>query len=232
MLVRFRVLVVGLAVCFIAAACSAEDKPTTFRGWGTLTDPDNDCTVKEEAGKLTMTVPGGTHDLNQALGGMKAPRILQPVEGDFRVQVKVSGEFAPGDKAADARAVPFNGAGLLIWQDEKNYLRLERNIWWVAQAEKTARYPPLIEYYKDGQYQETNPMGTFDEFFKGRSTWLKLDRRGDKVTASYSHDGKDWTAAKEITVELPKKIQLGVAAVNTSTKPFKVEFEEFKLTAR
>jgi len=75
-------------------------------------------------------------------------------------------------------------------------------------------------------------MGTLDEFFQGRSTWLRLERRGQKVTASYSHDGKDWTAAKEITVELPKKIQIGVSAVNTSTKPFKAEFEDLKLTVK
>jgi regulation of enolase protein 1 (concanavalin A-like superfamily) len=232
MFVRSGLLVLGLTACFVASADQPTEKPANFRGWGTLTDPDKDCTVKEDAGKLTISVPGGTHDLNQAIGGMKAPRILQDVAGDFTAQVKISGDFAPGDKAGDPRTLPFNSAGLLIWQDEKNYLRLERNIWWVAQAEKTACYPPLIEYYKEGQYQDTNPMGTLDEFFQGRSTWLRLERRGQKVTASYSHDGKDWTVAKEITVELPKKIQIGVAAVNTSAKPFKAEFEDLKLTMK
>src|SRR6267142_1720943 len=108
MIVRFRLPIVCFAVCLIAAAGNTEDKPASFRGWGMLTDPDNDCTVKGEDGKLTITIPGGTHDLNPALGGMRAPRILQDVEGDFSVQVKISGEFAPGDKAADPRTVPFN----------------------------------------------------------------------------------------------------------------------------
>jgi hypothetical protein len=33
--------------------------------------------------------------------------------------------------------------------------------------------------------------GTLNEFFKGRSTRFRLERKGDKVTASYSHDGKE-----------------------------------------
>ena len=47
----------------------------------------------------------------------------------------------------------------------------------------------------------TRCRSTTKEFFKGESTYLRLERKGDKVTASYSHDGKEWTEAKEITVE-------------------------------
>src|SRR5262249_60356011 len=89
--------------------------------------------------------------------------------------------------------------------------------------------PPLPEQYRDGELQETTPRGTLDEFFKGKSTWLKLERRKDKVTASYSHDGKEWTEAKQITVELPNKLHIGVAAVNTSAQAFSVEFEGIKI---
>jgi hypothetical protein len=147
------------------------------------------------------------------------------VEGDFTAQVKVTGEFKPGEKAAAENTRPFNSAGLLLWQDEKNYIRLERNRWWVAEAGQYACYPPLIEQYKDGEYQGTNPQATPDEFFKGNSTWLRIERQGKKVTASLSHDGKEWTEAKEITVELPKKVQIGVAVVNTAANVLTVEFE-------
>jgi regulation of enolase protein 1 (concanavalin A-like superfamily) len=215
-----------VAVCVIATA--AEDKKAqTIKGWGTVTDPSGDCTVKEEKGKVKIEVPGGTHDLN-ALVGMNAPRVLKEIEGDFTAEVKVTGDFQPGEKSAKAPS-PFNGAGLLVWQDDKNYLRLERNTWWVADAGKYACYPPLVEYYEDGQYQETNPQGTLEEFFKGKSTWLKLERRGTKVIASYSHDGKEWEVAREIYTKFPKSVQIGVAAVNTSVMPFKVEFDQFKV---
>jgi hypothetical protein len=228
---RRRLLILAVVACLIIlVGYLTAHKTKTIHGWGTLIDSDNDCTIKEEAGKLAITVPSGTHDLNMKVGGMKAPRVLREVDGDFIAQVKVSGEFDPGDQAADSDTTSFNGAGLLLWQDEKNYLRLERNAWWSRQDKATACYSPLIEYYLDGEYQGTRPKVDSAEFFKASSTWLKLERRGDKVTASYSHDGQEWTMAKEIMVEIPQRIQVGVAAVNTSKKPFAVEFEEFRVT--
>jgi regulation of enolase protein 1 (concanavalin A-like superfamily) len=228
-----RVLLAVLAAGLLAAGAAADDKkPQTIPDWGTVTDPEGDCTIKADGQKLRITIPEGTHDLNQKIGGMKAPRVLQEVAGDFTVQVKVTGDFNPGDKAAAENASPFVSGGLLVWQDEKNYLRVERNAWWIAAAGKTGCFPPLVEYYRDGEYQETNPDGTLDDFFKGRSTWLRIERRGEKATVSYSHDGKEWTVVKEITTGFPDKVQVGVAAINTAAKPLTVEFEEFKLTKK
>jgi regulation of enolase protein 1 (concanavalin A-like superfamily) len=221
-------LALGLIV---GGASSREDKAQTIKGWGTVIDPKSDCSIKEEKGKLTVKVPGGSRDLNP-LFGMGAPRVLQSVQGDFVVQVKVSGDFQPGEKAADPRTTPFNGAGLLIWQDDKNFLRLERNRFYVADAGRYACYPPLLEYFKDGEYQGTDPNGTLDEFFKGRSTWLRLARKGSKVVASYSHDGKEWTEVKEIPVDFADKMSVGIAAINNSTEPFKVDFEGFKVSTK
>src|SRR5437773_544626 len=111
-----------IAACLLAGCLAAEDrKPQTIEGWGAVTDPAGDCTVKHDKQKLTVKVLGGTHDLNQDIGGMKAPRVLQAVEGDFTAQVKVTGEFEPGEKSAARNTRPFNSAGLLLWHDEKNY---------------------------------------------------------------------------------------------------------------
>lgn len=224
------ILAVGLIV---GGASSREDKAQTIKGWGTVTDPKGDCSIKEEKGKLTVKVPGGSRDLNALVGGMEAPRVLQAVQGDFVVQVKVSGDFQPGEKAADPRRTrPFNGAGLMIWQDDKNYLRLERNRYYVAEVGRYGCYPPLLEYFKDGEHQGTDPDPTLDKFFKGRSTWFRLARKGKKMTASYSHDGKEWTVLKVFTVDFADKVSVGVAAINTSTERFKVEFEEFKVSTK
>ena len=228
---RRRLLLLAVVVCLILiVGYLTAPRPKSVHGWGTLVDHDNDCNVKEKGGTLTLTIPGGTHDLNMNLGGMNAPRVLREVEGDFTVQVKVSGEFDPGDEAAKPNTAPFNSAGLLLWQDEKNYLRLERNGWWSIDDKATACYAPLIEYYIDGQNRGGKPKVESEDFFQSPSTWLKLERRRDKATAFYSHDGQEWTEAKEIVVEFPPKIQVGVAAVNTSKQPFTVEFEEFQVT--
>jgi regulation of enolase protein 1 (concanavalin A-like superfamily) len=227
---RRRLLLLAVVVCLIIiVGYLTAQRPKSVRGWGMLIDLDNDCTVKEEGSKLTITIPGGTHDLNMTLGGMNAPRVLREVDGDFTVQAKVSGEFDPGDEAAKHDIAPFNSAGLLLWQDEKNYLRLERNGWWSIEDKTIACYAPLIEYYIDGQHRKIRQKVESADFFKSPSTWLKLERQDGKVTAFYSHDGQEWMTAKEIVVEFPPKIKVGVAAVNTSKKPFTVEFEEFQL---
>jgi hypothetical protein len=218
----------------LASAVTAEEKkPQIIGGWGTLTDRTGDCVIKKQDGKLSVTVPGGRYSLNASVGGMKAPRILKEVEGDFTIEVKVEGDFKPGEIPAGVDVRPFHGAGLLVWQDAGNYVRLERNVYWVREQGVYVCYPPLLEYFEEGEYQDTNPApALYDRFFTERSTWLKLARWQDKLTASYSHDGKEWIVVKTIPVELSKKLRVGVVAVNTAAKPFAVEFENLKVSTK
>jgi regulation of enolase protein 1 (concanavalin A-like superfamily) len=226
-----RVFLVCMALCFFVSAGSAEDKKSkVIEHWGKVTDPDGDCTIKSDNKKLTITVPDSTHDLN-ASTGMNSPRVLQEVEGDFTAQVRVSGDFVPGQKSTNNVSTPFKGAGLLVWQDDKNYLRLERNRFWIDQN-KSACFPPLLEYFEDGQYQDTDPEVTSEPFFKEAWTYLRLERRGKNIKAFYSDNGKDWTEVKEITTKFSSKISVGVAAINTSDKSFTAEFEEFKISTK
>jgi hypothetical protein len=225
-----RLWLLALAATVLTAAASADDKkPQVIEGFGTVTDPDGDSTVKAEKGKLIVIVPKTQHDLRPPQS-MNAPRILQEVEGDFSVTVKVTtGELNPGEKSTRRGGHPFIGAGLLLWQDEKNFLRLERNAWRGNQS-KCYCHPPLIQHCQDGKYQNHSPGTSDASFFQGDSTYLMLDRRGDNIVAAYSHDGEEWSVASEMTIKFDKKVRLGVAASNTGNKPFQVEFEQFKLT--
>ena len=90
---------------------------------------------------------------------------------------------------------------------------------------------PLFEYWKDDR--NMNPHnGTFEPFFKGRSTYLRLTRHRNVFTIAVSHDGTVWLAEDSVTTDLPKTIKVGVSAINTSKKPFTVEFAEFKVTTK
>ena len=87
-----------------------------------LGDGSHDLT--EEPGYLSTGVPTSTtwhegHDLFW-LANFNAPRLLQPVRGDFQIETKV--RVDPQDD--------YQAAGLLVWQDTWHYVRLERNAWW------------------------------------------------------------------------------------------------------
>ena len=207
-----------------------EKKPRLIQGWGEVIDPDGDCTIQSEKGKITITVPGTNHNLHPLIGE-NAPRIVQEIGGDFTLEVKVSGDFKPTDRSTLEIGRSFNGAGLLLWQDEKNFLSLERNSYRIPEQNLSMCYPPLLSLFSDGRYMDTDPPPQLDTFFKGRSTYLRLERQGAKVRASLSDDGKEWSFVKELSVDFPQKLQIGVAAVSTSAEPFKVEFEELKIAS-
>lgn len=205
----------------------------TYPLWGTLRDPLNDTRVEFEGGKLTMTVPPGLHDINPTLGGMKAPRLLQEVAGDFTLEVTVTGEFAPGPKAAAEGLPSFHGAGLSLWVDDKTYLRLERNAWWNPGQGAYVCYTPLYEIFNAGRPEPTNPGVGTPAFFGGDTTRFRLERSGQYLTTAHSADrGATWRAVPRVAATLPNKLFVGVGAVSTSAEPFVVVFEDFKLTRK
>jgi hypothetical protein len=122
---RWSVVLVALAV--LAPSTRAEDKKAqSVKDWGEVMDPDGDCIVAEKDGKLTITVPGKYHDLWVDKGKVNAPRDLQEVEGDFSVQVLVTGIVHPEKDTLIPKIVstaPFQAGGLLIWKDDQTMVR-------------------------------------------------------------------------------------------------------------
>ncbi len=213
-------------------AQAGDNSGHTIPGWGQVIEPDGDCIVTAGDGTLTVAVPGTTHDLSSYRSIYKkrnAPRVLREVDGDFTVQVKVSGSFEPGKAGTLPGAYPFNGAGLLLWANDENYLRLERNVWITSHGERSS-YLPLFEYWKDDK-DLTQGTPSTKPFFKGRSAYLRLTRQGNQDRAAVSNNGVDWVATHPVTVQFPRTIKVGVAAINTSKQPFKVEFAELKLVS-
>jgi len=219
------------AAAFLAPLNAAEDPKQTFAGWMSVIDPDKDCEFHLTGDKLNITVPAKNHNLHP-VRGLNAPRVLKKVSGDFTVQVKVTSDFAPGKLSTkpQGQGQPFVGAGILIWQSEENYLRIERNAFWAN--ESLYCFPPGIEYWHNRKYSGFNENPTDATYFVGRSTRLKARRRGPNVTVSISHDGKEWHEVKTFQVEMADEVSVGVAAVNSSDAPFSVDFEEFTIETK
>ena len=206
----------------------ADDKKALeARGWGKPVDPDGDCTMNEGNGTLTVTVPGSLHDLFPGQRDPRkrnnAPRVLQAVRGDFTATVKVTADWKPGAPLPGANTHPYNGAGLLVWDTDAQFVRFERNVW--VGKDGAWSYTTPLQYADSRQVNAARQ--TRDEFFKGRSTWMRVERTGDTFTFSISHDGDRWQEAAALTAKLPETVRVGVEAVNSSAKAFAVEFAEF-----
>ena len=210
----------GIAVGLLCALAPADPKADEMLpGWGKPIDPDGDCKIALDDGKLTFEVPGSWHALFIEGGKMNAPRVLRPADGEFIVQVKVTGRFRPGPVCLRDGGIPFNGSGLVLWQDEKNYLRLERAA--VLDADGLSPYI-LYELRKNGERVLSTGIGCQDQ-----DASLRLEVRERKIFASVSFDDETWQALEPIESPFEDRMQIGVSAGNSSNEPFKPQLEKF-----
>lgn len=68
--------------------------------------------------------------------------------------------------------------------------------------------------------------------FRGGTYCLRLKRKGSRITGAVSTDGKKWGVLKPIDTVWPPKLKVGLTAINSSTEPFTVKFEDFELKAK
>jgi regulation of enolase protein 1 (concanavalin A-like superfamily) len=220
-----------LAFLIIPVSRGDDKKPQEIKGWGTVVDPAGDCKVTERDGKVTITVPKTHHDLNPTpnYNNVLAPRVLQEVEGDFTVQVKVDAFPRPKARTPSSKAgISFVAAGLVVWQDEKNFVRLLR----AANGDRGNLFGHL-EVYRDGKFVGDGYVMNIND----KATYLKLTRKGDAFAFAVSADGKEWAEVKGRgkgigEIALSKKLKVRVAATNATRKEFAPVFEGFSLTAK
>ncbi len=169
---RLRLL---LLAALVAGPAAAADPPREVKGWGRVTDPDGDCTVKLAKDTLSITVPGKPYDLHPS-ADLNVPRLLREVDGDFTATAAVGG-VAPGAKPTRDGGVAFASAGLLVWHDADDYVRLERNAWRADGPGKFLAFPPLLEQNAGGGYAVHSPPAVpAADFFRDKPTHLRLAR--------------------------------------------------------
>lgn len=190
-------------------------------GWGIFVDPDGDCKQTWNGGTLSISVPGKQHEL-QGNGKRNAPRLLVERTGDFAMSVRASGTLAPKPSAAASKFVPYHGAGILVWQSDQFFIRMER-------AKILTPDGQQITYLN---FEGQNPSGGVPikqaRLNPDESVGLRVERRGNKIVGSISRDGATWTPLGETVLPAAGPVKVGVAAVNSSDAPFAPEFSDFK----
>jgi regulation of enolase protein 1 (concanavalin A-like superfamily) len=172
---------------------------------------------------LRITVPGTPHVLSaeDPRLPMNAPRVVRRVRGDFTADVRVLGHLEPG-RSKTTYYDPFHGAGLIVWQDPSNYLRLERAVGFI----KGRPHPYLNYELREGGRLAVSHGITIQD----HSLFLKLRRQGQAFSAWYSRDGRRWVQLARVDATLDERVQVGVVAVNSSARTLSAELERFSVT--
>ena len=224
-------LLLGMVIvqCVICSAAEAQDK---IPGWGEFIDPARDCKVREEKGIVTITVPGSHHNLNPLPEyNLLGPRLLQPVAGDFDIEVKVLKFVRPEKGTSSTKTnVSYTAAGLLIWQDDKTFLRSMRS----AHGERNEVFIHVEAFRNGGISQGRYFIKKVEErVIADEPIHYRVERRGNNLTVFQSPDGKEWKMfSRHPITGLKKELQVGVGVVNSTNREFNAHFTEFKVTAK
>jgi regulation of enolase protein 1 (concanavalin A-like superfamily) len=172
-------------------------------GWDSAwawTDPNSDVTRQTgtHPGFLRLIVPDG-NDLDENTN-YDAPRLLVARDGDFTIETRI--EFDPQEH--------YQGAGLLIWQDEDTFLRFEfgyggmggaaKNVVFVAQEISALSY-----------------IGSVDLPDTQTSIELRLERVGYVFTASYKDADGNWQPVGYKYFTLSSTVSVGIVQINQFT---------------
>ena len=197
------------------------EKPVTVKfeaggfpdGWVWI-DPDERYAPtphETKDGSLKITVPS-TKDMYGE--NRTAPRLLKAVTGDFQIATKV--KFDPKES--------YQGAGLIVYSNDNNYLRLERAFGGVGGGESGIR----LDLRKDAEYK---PLTTPQDIpTDAKQVELKILRKGKQIFAFWRPDeNAEWKSAGEILSDYADSVQVGVIGCNTAS-PISAEFAYINLS--
>jgi regulation of enolase protein 1 (concanavalin A-like superfamily) len=187
------------------------ESSTLDQRWSWI-DPNDDCnySLTENPGFLRISVPVGGNDLYHYTN-RDAPRVLQSIDENFVVETKLI-----CDPQSDAQ-----GAGILVWQDTDNYLRLDRIKHMITRqvVDVSGEKEDTWYYFAESPYSST-------------TTYLRLERFGSIFTSEYSSDGSTWEFLTNVTFAFSKPISIGLFIINQyQDYPIYADFDYFRINA-
>lgn len=150
--------------------------------WKWINPGDNATYGVTTQGHLCISISAPANNDLYPLTNTNAPRLLQPISGNFTVETLV--EFSP--------SYPYQGAGILIWQDDGNYLRLERGY------NGSSGNGILFTKVEKGVLIDVSPFAY--HLTTATQVGLRVQMDGDHLTAWWRGPGQDWQNDGETTM--------------------------------
>jgi regulation of enolase protein 1 (concanavalin A-like superfamily) len=180
-------------------------------GWRWL-DPDNKYSptkYETKSGALHIDVPT---DKDLYGENRTAPQLLKAITGDFEIETRV--RFDPQEV--------YQGAGLLVFRNASNYIRLERGFGGAGGGLNGVRF----DKREDEIFE---PIATQEKFpTDAKTVELKMRRTGREFTAFWRVAGGEWKEVGKYLSSYPETVQVGLIACNTG-REIAVEFDYVKL---
>ncbi|MBO4204719.1 ThuA domain-containing protein [Micromonospora echinofusca] len=170
-----------------------------------------------DGGALRIDVPNG--DIYGTGNSGPTNFILQTAPaGDWTLETKVDGSLLNEQ---------YQQAGLLVYADDDNYLKFD----FIADNQVGQPVARRIEYRSEVAGAVQNPQPQVQDLTS--AVWhLRLARKGNVYTASYSADGTNWTTFESLTNTVvgatPKVGLFTLGASQTASKT--ASFDYFRLT--
>jgi serine/threonine protein kinase/regulation of enolase protein 1 (concanavalin A-like superfamily) len=188
------------------------DGSTLDSGW--LWNAGGNGTYELTGQRLMMTAP---HNTDLRSWNMAAPRILRPLSGDFTVSVTTI--FMP--------TRGYQGAGIVLWQDENNFIRLEHG--YGRANGVTYEYSLNGKYVRVADtYVATNPAGLAPDV---SNVELRMQRHNDVFSAWMRLSGGDWMPISTSVIPFSANLSVGLLVVNTNATvaPITATFSNFEM---
>jgi len=154
---------------------------------------------------------------------MNSPRVVQSIDGDFAIQVVVDGNL-PLPDPANVQERAYISGGLLLMQNEKNYVRLERASF---TRSGQVRHYANFEQRVDGQRTR---MGLFADFPvpEDKAVEFRIEVRGEEIRALVRQVGDEWHELGRAKVYDRAELLAGVTGVKTDQAEATVTFRNIK----
>ncbi|MBO0995839.1 PA14 domain-containing protein [Bacillus sp. SD088] len=192
----------------VGAVVDHFDSEILADGWSIFRENEKKWSLTDVPGKLRIKTSKG--DSYQETNNLVNLFLRGAPQGDFEITTKVTAPIRNNHQQA----------GLYIWEDEDNYVRLG-HVWDTTVA--PSGYSIETAKEEKGKYSKASNMVSHP---KTDTMYLKLKKIGNQIT-SYYWDGNVWIqAADPLTVTL-ENIQVGFYGTSTNAGDINADFDYF-----
>jgi hypothetical protein len=162
---------------------------------------------------------------------VSAPRTARTISGDFEITVRVVDAMPPGKDAKHDNGSAETHAGLYI---QGSGMSLRYNLCQSYQQFKGAGNQNMQRWLRiEANYPRGGASGSIKTAEDGKSTYLRLIRKGKDLTMSYSFDGEKWSAPnnpfQNIDMGIPDLLTVGVFMSHTTYQFSHATFDGFTI---